>query len=345
MLKYFRFDYKNEREMKGSKMKNILVIGGAGYIGSHTVNLLKKSGYNPIVYDNLSKGYKEVPEILGVKFIQGDLGDRVKLKEVFKTENITAVMHFAAFIEVGESVQKPAEYYDNNVSKVIKLLDQMVESGVKKFIFSSTAATFGEPVKEKIDETHQQLPINPYGKTKLMVEKILEDYDIAYDLKSVVLRYFNASGSDKDGIIGESHIPETHLIPLILQAASGKRESIKIYGDDYKTKDGTCIRDFVHVYDLAKAHILGMEKMLNENRSLNYNLGSGEGFSVKEVIEKVKKVTGKEFKVETVEKRAGDPAILVADSQKAKKELGWEPGFSLEEIIESAWKWENNKKY
>ena len=326
-------------------MKNILVIGGAGYIGSHTVNLLKKRGYNPIVYDNLSKGYKEVPEILGVKFIQGDLGDRVKLKEVFETENITAVMHFAAFIEVGESVQKPAEYYDNNVSKVIKLLDQMVESGVKKFIFSSTAATFGEPVKEKIDETHQQLPINPYGKTKLMVEKILEDYDTAYDLKSVVLRYFNASGSDKDGIIGESHIPETHLIPLILQAASGKRESIKIYGDDYKTKDGTCIRDFVHVYDLAKAHILGMEKMLNENRSLNYNLGSGEGFSVKEVIEKVKKVTGKEFKVETVEKRAGDPAILVADSQKAKKELGWEPEFSLEEIIESAWKWENNRKY
>ena len=212
--------------------------------------------------------------------------DRKKLKEVFDTEDITAVMHFAAFIEVGESVQEPAKYYENNVVKVTKLLDQMVESGVKNFIFSSTAATFGEPVKEKIDETHQQLPINPYGKSKLMVEKILEDYDAAYGLKSVVLRYFNASGSDKDGIIGESHIPETHLIPLILQAASGKRESIKIFGDDYPTKDGTCIRDFVHVYDLAKAHILGMEKMLKENKSLNYNLGSGEGFSVKEVIEK-----------------------------------------------------------
>ena len=178
-----------------------------------------------------------------------------------------------------------------------------------------------------------------------MVEKILEDYDTAYGLKSVVLRYFNASGSDKDGIIGESHIPETHLIPLILQAASGKRDSIKIFGDDYSTKDGTCIRDFVHVYDLAKAHILGMEKMLKENKSLNYNLGSGEGFSVKEVIEKVKEVTGKDFKVETVEKRAGDPAILVANSEKAKKELGWEPEYSLEEIIDSDWKWENSRKY
>ena len=301
-------------------MKNILVIGGAGYIGSHTVNLLKKSGYNPIIYDNLSKGYKDVAEILNVKFIKGDLGDRKKLKEVFEKENITAVMHFAAFIEVGESVQEPAKYYENNVVKVTKLLDQMVESGVKNFIFSSTAATFGEPVKDKIDETHQQLPINPYGKSKLMVEKILEDYDTAYGLKSVVLRYFNASGSDKDGI------------PLILQAASGKRESIKIFGDDYPTKDGTCIRDFVHVYDLAKAHILGMEKMLKENKSLNYNLGSGEGFSVKEVIEKVKEVTGKDFKVETVEKRAGDPAVLVANSEKAKKELGWEPEYSLEEL-------------
>lgn len=324
---------------------NILVIGGAGYIGSHTVNLLKKSGYTPIIYDNLSKGYKEVAEILNVKFIEGDLGDKNKLKEVFENEKIEAVMHFAAFIEVGESVQKPSEYYDNNVVRVIRLLDQMVESNVKKFIFSSTAATFGEPVEDKINESHRQLPINPYGDSKLMVEKILRDYDVAYGLKSVVLRYFNASGSDKDGIIGESHIPETHLIPLILQAASGKRESIKIFGDDYNTKDGTCIRDFVHVYDLAKAHILGMEKMFKEEKSLNYNLGSGEGFTVKEVIDKVKEVTGKEFKVEIVEKRAGDPAVLVADSTKAKNELGWSPEYSLNEIIESAWKWELNRKY
>ncbi|MDO5088990.1 MAG: UDP-glucose 4-epimerase GalE [Leptotrichiaceae bacterium] len=324
---------------------NILVIGGAGYIGSHTVNLLKKNGYNPIIYDNLSKGYEDVAEILDAKIIKGDLGDREKLKQVFEKEKINAVMHFAAFIEVGESVLKPSEYYDNNVVKVIKLLDQMTESGVKYFIFSSTAATFGEPQKEKIDETHIQLPINPYGKTKLAVEKILEDYDTAYGLKSTVLRYFNASGSDGDGLIGESHIPETHLIPLILHAASGKRESIKIFGNDYNTKDGTCVRDFVHVYDLAKAHILGMEKMFRENRSLNYNLGSGEGYTVKEVIEKVREVTGKDFKVEEVEKRAGDPAILVADSTKAEKELGWKPEYNLEEIIKSAWKWEMNKKY
>ena len=326
-------------------MKNILIIGGAGYIGSHTVNLLKKSGYAPIIYDNLSKGYREVPDILGVKFIEGDLGDRAKLKEVFEEGKIEAVMHFAAFIEVGESVQKPSEYYDNNVVRVLRLLDQMVESNVKYFIFSSTAATFGEPVKDKIDEAHQQLPINPYGQTKLMVEKILADYDKAYGLKSVILRYFNACGSDEDGIIGESHTPETHLIPLILQAASGKRESIKIFGDDYNTKDGTCVRDFVHVYDLAKAHILGMEKMFKENKSLNYNLGSGEGFTVKEIIEKVKEVTGKDFRVEIVGKREGDPAILVADSTKAKNELEWSPKYSLEAIIKSAWKWENNKKY
>ncbi|RRD40065.1 UDP-glucose 4-epimerase GalE [Leptotrichia sp. OH3620_COT-345] len=324
---------------------NVLVVGGAGYIGSHTVNLLKKNGYTPIIYDNLSKGYENVAEILNVKIIKGDLGDREKLKQVFEEEKIDAVMHFAAFIEVGESVQKPSEYYDNNVVKVIKLLDQMVESGVKYFIFSSTAATFGEPQKEKIDETHIQLPINPYGKTKLVVEKILEDYDTAYELKSTVLRYFNASGCDKDGLIGESHIPETHLIPLILHAASGKRESIKIFGNDYNTKDGTCVRDFVHVYDLAKAHILGMEKMFKENRSLNYNLGSGEGYTVKEVINKVREVTGKDFKVEEVEKRAGDPAILIADSTKAEKELGWKPEYNLEEIIKSAWKWETDKKY
>ena len=324
---------------------NILVIGGAGYIGSHTVNLLKKSGYTPIIYDNLSKGYKETVKILDVKFIEGDLGDRERLKEVFEKEEISAVMHFAAFIEVGESVEKPSEYYDNNVSKVIRLLDQMVESEIRNFIFSSTAATFGEPLKEKIDEAHPQLPINPYGKTKLIVEKILEDYDTAYGLKSVILRYFNASGSDMEGIIGESHIPETHLIPLILQAASGKRESIKIFGDNYSTKDGTCVRDFVHVYDLAKAHILGMEKMLEKKQSLNYNLGSGEGYTVREVIEKVKKVTEKEFKVEIVEKRAGDPGVLVADSTKAKNELGWTPEYSLEDIIKSAWKWELDRKY
>ncbi|MCP1223740.1 UDP-glucose 4-epimerase GalE [Sebaldella sp. S0638] len=324
---------------------NILVIGGAGYIGSHTVNLLKKDGYNPVIYDNLSKGHKEVGEILGVKLISGDLGDKEKLKQVFAEEKIEIVMHFAAFIEVGESVVSPAKYYNNNVSKVLELLDAMIECNVKYFVFSSTAATFGEPQSLKISETHPQNPINPYGKSKLMVEEILKDYDHAYGLKSTVLRYFNASGSDENGLIGESHDPESHLIPLILQAASGRRNSIKIFGADYNTKDGTCVRDFVHVYDLAKAHILGMEKMKNENTSLNYNLGSGEGFTVKEIIEKAKAITSVDFTVETEGPRAGDPAVLVADSEKAAKELGWKPEYNLDSIISSAWKWELNRKY
>ena len=324
---------------------NILVVGGAGYIGAHAVNLLKKEGYNPVIYDDLSKGHEEAAGILGVKLIKGDLGDKNKIKEVLAEEKIEAVMHFAAFIEVGESVDSPAKYYNNNVSKVLELLDAMVESNVKYFVFSSTAATFGEPQSEKINEEHPQNPINPYGRTKLMVEEILKDYEKAYGLKSVVLRYFNASGSDENGIIGESHNPETHLIPLILQAASGKRKSIKVYGTDYNTKDGTCIRDFVHVYDLAKAHILGMRKMISENTSLNYNLGSGEGFSVNELIEKAKEITGVDFTVENDERRAGDPAVLVADSAKAKKELGWDIEYDLNSIISSAWKWEQNRKY
>ena len=324
---------------------NILVVGGAGYIGAHAVNLLKKEGYNPVIYDDLSKGHEEAAGILDVKLIKGDLGDKNRIKEVLAEEKIEAVMHFAAFIEVGESVDSPAKYYNNNVSKVLELLDAMVESNVKYFVFSSTAATFGEPQSEKINEEHPQNPINPYGRTKLMVEEILKDYEKAYGLKSVVLRYFNASGSDENGIIGESHNPETHLIPLILQAASGKRKSIKVYGTDYNTKDGTCIRDFVHVYDLAKAHILGMRKMISENTSLNYNLGSGEGFSVNELIEKAKEITGVDFTVENDERRAGDPAVLVADSAKAKKELGWDIEYDLNSIISSAWKWEQNRKY
>ena len=324
---------------------NILVIGGAGYIGAHAVNLLKKEGHNPIIYDNLSKGHEEVGTILNVKLVKGDLADKVKIKEVLISEKIEVVMHFAAFIEVGELVTNPAKYYNNNVSKVLELLDAMIDSNVKKFVFSSTAATFGEPQSEKINEDHPQNPINPYGRTKLMVEEILKDYEKAYGLKSVVLRYFNASGSDENGIIGESHDPESHLIPLILKAASGQRKSIKVYGNDYDTKDGTCIRDFVHVYDLAKAHILGMKKMIDENTSLNYNLGSGEGYSVNEIIEKAKKITGVDFTVEYDERRAGDPAVLVADSTKAKRELGWGIEYDLNSIISSAWKWEQKRKY
>ncbi len=277
--------------------------------------------------------------------MEGDLGDKAKLKEIFISEKIDVVMHFAAFIEVGESVVDPAKYYENNVAKVLKLLDAMVESNVLKFIFSSTAATFGEPIMEKINEEHPQNPINPYGQSKLMVEKILKDYEKAYGMKSVVFRYFNACGSDMNGIIGESHDPESHLIPLILQAASGRRDSIKLFGTDYATQDGTCIRDYVHVYDLAQAHILGMDKMIKDNQSFNYNLGSGSGYSVKEITDNVKKVTGKDFKVEYVERRAGDPGILIADSTKAEKELDWKPQYSLEQIVISAWKWETNRKY
>ena len=324
---------------------NVLVVGGAGYIGSHAVSLLKNQGHNAIIYDDFSKGHKEVGQILSVKIVEGDLGDKAKLKEIFISEKIDVVMHFAAFIEVGESVVDPAKYYENNVAKVLKLLEAMVESNVLKFIFSSTAATFGEPIMEKINEEHPQNPINPYGQSKLMVEKILKDYEKAYGMKSVVFRYFNACGSDMNGIIGESHDPESHLIPLILQAASGRRDSIKVFGTDYATQDGTCIRDYVHVYDLAQAHILGMDKMIKDNQSFNYNLGSGSGYSVKEITDNVKKVTGKDFKVEYVERRAGDPGILIADSTKAEKELDWKPQYSLEQIVISAWKWETNRKY
>ena len=278
-------------------MKNILVIGGAGYIGSHTVKLLIDMGYNVIIYDNLSKGHKEVADILNVKLIVGDLGDRQKLKEVFETEKIDIVMHFAAFIEVGESVIDPGKYYENNVAKVINLLNQMVESNIKYFVFSSTAATFGEPVEETISETHPQKPINPYGMSKLMVEHILKDFEKAYNLKSVILRYFNAAGADIEGMIGESHSPESHLIPLVMQAAKGVRDSIKIYGTDYDTFDKTCIRDYIHVYDLALAHILSMEKMVSENTSQDYNLGNGTGYSVREIIDTVKKVSNVDFKV------------------------------------------------
>lgn len=324
-------------------MKNILVIGGAGYIGSHVVKMLAEKGYNSVVFDNLSKGHKEAVENFPLEL--GDLGDKQALSAVFKKHTIEAVMHFAAFIEVGESVQAPSKYYHNNVSSVLNLLDAMVENHVNYFVFSSTAATFGEPVRERIDETHPQLPINPYGNTKLMVEKMLADFDTAYGLKSTALRYFNASGADDSGKIGESHTPETHLIPLVLQAAAGKRPSIKVFGTDYPTPDGTCIRDYVHVNDLARAHILALEKMVRENKSERFNLGSGSGFSVAELIKEAKAVTGVDFPVQTAPRRAGDPAVLVADSTKAQKVLGWSPEYSLTRIIETAWNWEQHRRY
>lgn len=324
-------------------MKNILVIGGAGYIGSHTVKLLAEKNYTPIVFDNLSKGHPEaIKEYILEK---GNLNDKKRLAEVFKKYSIDAVMHFAAFIEVGESVQDPSKYYHNNVASVLNLLDAMVENNIHYFVFSSTAATFGEPLQKYISEKHPQHPINPYGNTKLMVEKMLHDFDVAYNLKSTVLRYFNASGADEEGKIGESHSPETHLIPLILQTAAGKRNCIKIFGTDYSTPDGTCIRDYVHVTDLAHAHILALEKMVRENKSDDFNLGSGNGFSVAEIIAKAKEVTKVDFKVETAPRREGDPAILVADSTKAQQLLGWHPQYNLARIIETAWQWEKNRNY
>ena len=324
-------------------MKNILVVGGAGYIGSHVVKMLQTQGYNPVVYDNLSKGHRQA--VQGVSLEEGDLGDKTRLSEVFSKHHIEAVMHFAAFIEVGESVKEPSKYYHNNVSSVLNLLDCMVEHQIFYFVFSSTAATFGEPIHPKISEAHPQNPINPYGNSKLMVEKILEDFDHAYGLKSVALRYFNASGADESGLIGESHTPETHLIPLVLQAAAGKRPCIKIFGNDYPTPDGTCVRDYVHVNDLARAHILALEKMEKENKSLRYNLGSGSGFSVAELIQQAKAVTGIDFKVEYEARRAGDPAVLVADPAKAQAELGWSPQYDLKQIIATAWNWEKNRRF
>lgn len=277
-------------------MKNILVIGGAGYIGSHMVRMLAKQGYNPVVFDNLSKGHREA--VANYPFELGDLGDKARLTEVFKKYGIEAVMHFAAFAEVGESVKEPSKYYHNNVAKVLDLLDALVENDIKYFVFSSTAATFGEPIRPKIDESHPQNPINPYGNTKLMVEKILADFDTAYGLKATALRYFNASGADDSGEIGESHNPETHLIPIVLQAAAGKRASIKMFGTDYPTPDGTCVRDYVHVNDLARAHILALEKMFKDNVSERFNLGSGNGFSVAEIVKEAKRITGIDFTVE-----------------------------------------------
>lgn len=324
-------------------MKNILVIGGAGYIGSHMVRMLAKQGYNPVVFDNLSKGHREA--VAHYPFELGDLGDKARLTEVFKKYGIEAVMHFAAFAEVGESVKEPSKYYHNNVAKVLDLLDALVENDIKYFVFSSTAATFGEPVRPKIDESHPQNPINPYGNTKLMVEKILADFDTAYGLKATALRYFNASGADDSGEIGESHNPETHLIPIVLQAAAGKRASIKMFGTDYPTPDGTCVRDYVHVNDLARAHILALEKMFKDNVSERFNLGSGNGFSVAEIVKEAKRITGIDFTVEKAPRRDGDPAVLVADSAKAERILGWKPQYNLTRIIETAWNWEQHRKY
>jgi UDP-glucose 4-epimerase len=320
---------------------NILVAGGAGYIGSHMLKHLAGYGHHVVTYDDLSKGYRDAVKY--GELVEADLGDPLALDEVFRQHRFDAVMHFAAFIEVGESVLHPDKYYHNNVSNTQALLDAMVAHKVRHFIFSSTAAIFGEPKYTPIDEAHPKAPINPYGRSKFMVEQMLSDYDRAYGLKSTCLRYFNAAGADPDGELGERHNPETHLIPLILQAASGRREDIKVFGRDYSTDDGTCVRDYIHINDLCSAHALALSRMQQTITSAAYNLGNGKGFSVQQVIDVTREVTGVDFKVTDAERRAGDPAVLVADASLAKHELGWKPQHdSLETIIKTAWQWETD---
>lgn len=323
---------------------NVLVCGGAGYIGSHTVYELIERGHSVVVVDSLIKGHKAAIHN-EAKFYLGDIRDEEFMDRVFRENQIDAVIDFAAFSLVGESVNEPFKYYENNVYGTLKLLEAMERADVKKIVFSSTAATYGEPENDIIVESDNTNPTNPYGETKLTVEKMLKWADNAYGIKFVALRYFNAAGAHISGKIGEDHNPETHLIPIILQTALGQREKMFIFGDDYDTPDGTCVRDYIHVTDLADAHIKALEKLFKTNESGIYNLGNGKGFSVKEVIEKAKKVTGKDFKVEIEARRNGDPSTLIASSEKAIKELGWKPKFNtLDKIIETAWNWHKDHK-
>lgn len=321
----------------------ILIVGGAGYIGSHINKELVKQGYKTVIFDNLSSGKKEL--VKWGEFFEGDLGNIESIREVFKKYPIEAVLHFAAFKAVGESVVDPQKYYINNVSNALNLFKVMMENNVDKFIFSSSAAVYGEPQYMPIDEKHPQSPINPYGETKLMTEHIMRDYSKAYDFRYVALRYFNACGADLEGETGEWQGSSSNLIPLVLDAAIGAREEIGVFGTDYPTSDGTCIRDYIHVTDLAKAHVLALKYLMDGGESDCFNLGNGKGFSVKEVIDMTKKVTGIDFKVTPKDRRAGDPPELIADASKAKKVLKWEPKyFDLETIVSSAWNWHKQFK-
>lgn len=318
--------------------QTVLVVGGAGYIGSHMVKELVRDGYEVIVLDNLSRGHRDL--IPGGVFVEGDLGDVAVLGHIFSKYKIGAVMHFAAFSLVGESVEKPLDYYRNNVSRTVELLATMQRHGVNRFIFSSTAAVYGEPARVPITEDLPCHPTNPYGASKLAVERLLADCEQATDLRYVSLRYFNAAGADVSGTLGERHEPETHLIPLVLRVATGERKQISIYGADYPTPDGTCIRDYIHVSDLAAAHLLSLKRLMSGGGSAVYNLGNSRGHSVREVIDTARHVTGREIPVTVAARRPGDPAVLVADSSRARRELGWSPRHEeLASIIETAWKW------
>jgi UDP-glucose 4-epimerase len=319
----------------------IMVVGGAGYIGSHMVKDLLQANCNVITLDNLSTGHRNL--LLGGKLIKGNLGDTTLLNGIFSDHRIDVVMHFAAYSIVGESVKNPVEYYRNNVARTIELLDAMVHHNVKRFIFSSSAAVYGEPSEVPIKEEHPLQPTNPYGATKVAIEQMLGDFDSAYGLKYVSLRYFNAAGADASGKIGERHNPETHLIPLILKVAMGEQNNIKIFGTDYPTRDGTCIRDYIHVSDLTQAHFLAVEKLMAGGDNAIYNLGNNRGYSVREVVEIAAKVTGKQIPAIVDGRRSGDPAVLIANSEKIRKELGWRPRYEdLETILRTAWKWHQN---
>lgn len=316
----------------------ILIVGGAGYIGSHVNKELSRGGHETVVFDSLVCGHREL--VKTGNFILGDLSDIEQIRLVFKKFHIDVVMHFAGYAYVGESVTDPQKYYLNNVKNTMNLLQVMLEENVKNFIFSSSCAVYGNPLEMPLVETHRQDPINPYGRSKLMVERILSDYSHAFGLKYVSLRYFNAAGADVELETGEWHDPETHLIPLVLDVALGKRKDVRIFGTDYNTKDGTCIRDYIHVTDLAYAHILAMEYLQNGGASDSFNLGNGNGFTVKEVIDEVRRITGKEIKFTECDKRPGDPPSLIGSSEKARKILYWKPVYnSLSTIVETAWKW------
>ena len=319
--------------------ETIMVAGGAGYIGSHMVHQLLKTGYDVVIVDNLSTGHRQAvnPQ---ARFYEGDTRDIQFLKQVFAQESIQAIIHMDAFSIVPESVGDPLKYFDNNVIGMIKLLEIMQQYDVKYLIFSSTAATFGQPQQSPITEQTPQQPINPYGVSKLMMEQMMRWVDQAYGIKSVALRYFNAAGALADGSIGEDHNPETHLIPIILKTAMGQQDTLKIYGNDYQTPDGTNVRDYVHVTDLAQAHILALKYLQAGNPSTAFNLGSNQGFSVQEIIQAARKVTQKAIPTEIAPRRGGDPDILIADSSRAKSILGWQPQYTdIQEIIKTAWTW------
>lgn len=315
--------------------KKILVVGGAGFIGSLTNQLLNEKGYETVVLDNLSQGHKKC--VLAGEFVQGDLGDVKLLSDLFSKHSFTAVMHFAALIDVGESVRDPSKYYENNVMSTLRLIQTMKTHEIKNFIFSSSAAVYGIPQEKYLKEDHPKNPINPYGETKWCVEKILNDFDKAYDFKSISLRYFNAAGGDPKTQIKNYNQKKSNLIPIIVRCLQNNTP-LTINGSDYETKDGTCIRDYIHIYDLAVAHILSLEKLLNDNKSTCYNLGNGNGYSILEVIKAAEKVTHKKVQVLKGSRREGDPAYLLADASKAKNELGWQIKYpDLEKMIEHAW--------